>query len=437
MKKIVNNLLIIFGAATMFMACEKDEIRAVLNADAVPTVNLSAPSVVLSKDNESNDVLTVSWQQPDFGYAAGATYTLLIDKKGNGFAAPISVAMGTGLSKVFKNDELNKLLLGLGLEAGAAADLDIKVQAKLSDSVVLTSPLAGLNATSYLDRLDLSTPWGIVGSAFNNWGATPDAPFYKTANPNIVVAYVTLLDGEMKIRQNNDWAVNYGDNGKDGILDNGGDNIVVKAGTYKITFNTSTLAYTSELFSWGIVGSAFNDWGATPDGKLMYDPSSDQWRGIFKLKAGEMKIRKNNDWATNFGDTGKDGVLDNAGDNIATTAGWYLITVNFNDNSYSVEKTDVWGIVGDATPNGWGDGPDTKFRPDYGNDGVWVLNGIVLKAGEMKFRQNDDWGVNYGDNGNNGSLEAGGDNIKVAAGTYNFVLDFSNPSSPKYTFEKL
>lgn len=437
MKRIINNFLLFFGAAIFFMACEKDEIRAVLNSDAVPTVSLSAPTVVLSKDAESNDILTVSWQKPNYGYSAGATYTLLMDIKGNGFAAPISISTGQALSKVFKNDELNKLLLSLGLEAGSAADLDIKVQAKLSDAVVLTSPLANLNATSYLDRLDLSTPWGVVGSAYNDWGARPDSPFYRTSNPNEVVAYVTLLDGEMKIRRDNDWGLNYGDDGGDGSLEENGANIPVTAGTYKIVFNTSTLAYTIEPFSWGVVGSAFNDWGATPDGQLQYDPTSDQWRAVLKLKDGEMKIRKNNDWGTNFGDTGGDGTLELNGDNIPTSAGWYLITVNFNDNTYTAEKTNVWGIVGSATPNGWGDGPDTKFRPDYGNDGVYVLNNITLVDGEFKFRQNDDWGVNYGDTGNDGILDRDGDNIAGTAGTYNFVLDFSDPNNPKYTSTKL
>jgi hypothetical protein len=50
---------------------------------------------------------------------------------------------------------------------------------------------------------------------------------------------------------------------------------------------------------------------------------------------------------------------------------------------------------------------------------------------------NDDWGVNYGDDGANGSLEAGGANIAVGtAGIYNVKLDFRNPASPTYTLIK-
>jgi hypothetical protein len=44
----------------------------------------------------------------------------------------------------------------------------------------------------------------------------------------------------------------------------------------------------------------------------------------------------------------------------------------------------------------------------------------------MKFRFNEDWGVNYGDDGANGSLEPGGANIAVSvAGIYYITLDLA------------
>jgi hypothetical protein len=91
----------------------------------------------------------------------------------------------------------------------------------------------------------------------------------------------------------------------------------------------------------------------------------------------------------------------------------------------TLEAVDLWGLVGDATPNSW-DGPDTKFTPDFGiNEGTWYINGIVLLDGEIKVRQNDAWGINYGDTGNDGTLEQGGDNIPVVAGTYNVKINFA------------
>ena len=86
----------------------------------------------------------------------------------------------------------------------------------------------------------------------------------------------------------------------------------------------------------------------------------------------------------------------------------------------------VWGIVGSATLNGWGDAPDVKMIQDPCNEGVYIVYGVTLSDGEMKFRADDDWGVNLGDNGADGTTDSGGDNIAVSAGTYNITLDTIN-----------
>ena len=53
--------------------------------------------------------------------------------------------------------------------------------------------------------------------------------------------------------------------------------------------------------------------------------------------------------------------------------------------------SDIWGIVGDGTFNGWG-GPNVKMVPDPCNDGVFLAYGVSLTQAQMKFRLNDDWG---------------------------------------------
>ncbi|NBB20739.1 SusF/SusE family outer membrane protein [Runella sp. CRIBMP] len=418
---------------TTLNSCEKDEIKAVINSGAVPVVTLSASSVVLTKENADKDALTISWAKPDYGFNAPAAYTILIDKKGGDFSNATAITTGAELKKTFKTSELNPILLKLGLKVATAGDVDVKVQSFLGGSTNLNSSVVSLKATPYLDKLDLSTNLGVVGSAANNWGATPDLPFYKTDKSNVYVAYVTLTDGEIKFRENNKWDVNYG--GTNGTLVKGGDNIVVKAGSYKITVDFEALKYTVEKFSWGIVGSATpNGWSA-PDVPFFYDPSSDQWRSIATLKDGEIKVRQNEDWTVNYGDKGADGTLEVGGDNIVVKAGTYLVTVDFKTLKYTIVPTKVWGVVGSATPNGW-NGPDAKFRPDFGTEGIFTLSNIKLIDGEIKFRQNDDWAVNYGDDKADGVIEAGGANIAVKAGTYDIVLDFTNAAKPTYKFIK-
>lgn len=273
--------------------------------------------------------------------------------------------------------------------------------------------------------------WGVVGSGYNDWGAFEDAPFYTTSTDGIYVAYVNLMDGEIKFRENNDWANNYGDTDVDGTLDAGGDNIVVTAGDYKITMDLNDNTYTIEEYSWGVVGSGYNDWGgAGPDAKFFYDYTTDTFKVGVELMDGEIKFRMNNEWTTDFGDTGADGTLDPGGDNIAVTAGYYMIALDFNAGTYTMEPADIWGVVGSGY-NDWGATSDFMFTEV--NPGIWVAENVELIDGEIKFRINEAWDVNYGDTGADGTLDDGGDNIVVTAGTYIITLDLSNEGAPTYS----
>jgi hypothetical protein len=432
MKKYINKIFVLLAISVFLGSCEEQELT-ILNPNATTIATLSANDVVLEKANIGQDALTVTWTKPDFGYSAAASYQLLVDLAGGDFSTASVISTGQVLSYTFETEELNKILIGLGVEPDAATELQVKVKAILSSSTAISSDANTLIATAYADALDLSSPWGIVGSAYNDWGATPDAPFYKVqGSPNVYVAYVTLLDGEWKIRKDSSWDVNYGDDGLDGNLNEGGANIPATAGTYKIVFDEAALTYTVEAYTWGLVGDATtNSWDG-PDMPLTYDPFTDTWRAQVKLNDGEFKVRLNNDWGTNYGDDGLDGTLDPSGTNIPVTFGYYEIIVNLNDLTYTLEKTDIWGVVGSGY-NDWGATPDFQFIPDYGVEGVYHANNITLLDGEIKFRTNSDWGLNYGDTGLDGILEEGGDNIPSTAGTYDITLDFSNPSVPTYT----
>jgi len=398
---------------------------------------------VLTLANNDLTAVTVEWEDPvlDSGLGVDVVYTLEAGTVGTSFATPIEIANLTNLNSVdVTNSQLNTAAITSGIAVDTSGDLDIRVKAVITDlntgaTLERISEKVTINVTTYLTVLDLSTTWGVVGSgAPNGWGG-PDAPFYQTDVAGVLVAYVTLTDGQIKFRENNDWANNYGDNGADGTLESGGANIDVTAGSYKITFDLNNLTYTIESFSIGIVGGAYNNWGATPDFALEYDPYSDVFRGIVTLIDGEMKFRMNNDWGTNWGDNGNDGTLELNGANIVVTAGIYIATVDMNNLTYTLEPIDyVWGLVGGAY-NNWGATPDAQFKRDWSKpfETIWILENVTLIDGEFKFRANNDWGTNYGDNGNDGTLELNGANISTTAGTYTFTLDFTDSANPTYT----
>ncbi|SNR39001.1 protein of unknown function [Lutibacter agarilyticus] len=125
-------------------------------------------------------------------------------------------------------------------------------------------------------NFSFSQGWGIVGSATpNGWGG-PDIPMTFNVDLDIWEATVEFTDGEVKFRENNDWANNYGDNGIDGSLEAGGANIPVSAGYYSVSLNLNTQTYTLEPFEFLLVRA----WKiASEAGALKVGPTegSDQW----------------------------------------------------------------------------------------------------------------------------------------------------------------
>ena len=460
------NKLLFLGLAFVLAwgGCKKEETQIVLNPNAKLEATLSATTVTLLKDKATLDALTVSWIKPDFGFPAAASYTVVVDKKGNNFAKPVTLGVGSDLKKTFKVAELNALIIGLGINAGNAADLDFKVECLIGASTVLTTTIANVNAKTYIDKLDLSSTWGVVGDATPGGWNGPDLPMYRLldANGSIVsnklVAYVNLNAGQIKFRRNNDWAVNLGATGTvepntdpAGSLVAGGKNLGVTLGMFKITVDTTALTYAIEKFTLGIVGDATpGGWGG-PDIAMTYDPAVDLWRAVAKLTAGQMKFRMNNDWTVNYGAAGSTepaaigvgGTTVAGGKNFGVTAGTYLITFDMKTLKYTFEAHKPWGLVGDATPGAWA-GPDLMFNVDLTDRKKWTLNNVVLIAGQVKFRENNDWTLNYGATGTvepapigaTGALVAGGKNFGVTAGTWSFELDFTDAANPKYKATK-
>jgi hypothetical protein len=430
MKKLILKLTYVTALFAFMQSC--DDVERVYYNDAAETVlSLSDNNLTLSEDNGANEILTLTWSDPDYGFDAAALYSVQMDVQGGDFSNPQIISVGSSLEKTFTVEELNAKLLSLSMTPGEEGVAIFRIKATLSEYQEIFSNTVNLNVTPYSSLLDLTTNLGVVGSATpGGWGNEniPDLQFYTTSMTDVYVAYVSLRDGEIKFRNNNDWAENWGDDGNDGTLDSYGANIAVSAGTYKIEVNFSSMTYTMEAYSWGLVGSATpNQWNG-PDLMLQYNSYQDDWRAVVTLGEGEVKFRFNNDWGLNYGDDGADGSMEANGANISVSSGHYLVSMNLNTQSYTMEEIDVWGLVGSATANGW-DGPNDKFMPDFGiMEGYYYLSGAELVDGEIKVRQNDAWGLNYGDDGNDGLMEVDGANIPISAGTYNIILNMAaNP----------
>jgi hypothetical protein len=271
-----------------------------------------------------------------------------------------------------------------------------------------------------------------------NW--TPESSPFVSNTLDVgdqMEGYVWMNAGtnEWKFAANNDWSPNYGDNAPaDGTLEMDGDNIVSPNGYYKINVDMSTdpMTYTAVATTWGVIGSATAD-GWDSDQDLTFQESTQTWRGQMHLTAAEAKFRANDDWTINYGDNDPDGglrLLSQDGANIAIAVeGDYDITldlstpVNLDDlanaNQYNYTYMfNQWGIIGDATPGGWG---DPTFMTWDAVNSVFTIT-ADLTAGEFKFRANDNWTVNLG--GDLNALTQDGANIPIGSdGNYTITLN--------------
>lgn len=180
-------------------------------------------------------------------------------------------------------------------------------------------------------------------------------------------------------------------------------------------------------------GSGYGgDWTPAQAPNLASVNSDKNYEGyVYFAAGGSFKFTQGPNWDVNWGDNGGDGTLETNGANLSVAdAGYYKINVNLNDMTYTVLKT-TWGIIGSASPGGWDTDTNMEFDPETK---TWTAE-IDLKAGDIKFRANDGWDINYGDNGANGSLEANGSNIAIAAGSYKISMKLGTPDYT-YVIEK-
>lgn len=257
------------------------------------------------------------------------------------------------------------------------------------------------------------------GSTFANWNPAQSPTIRSVeAAPDNVEGYIFLANAsnQWKLTTQPNWDLNYGSSVAGTLVANG-PNIVSPAGYYKINVNAANLTYTAVPTVWGVIGSAApGGWGSeTP---LTYDPASRTWRGGVKMIVGEFKFRANQNWSYNYGAATGSAKLVDGGPNIpiAVAADYYFVLDLSKplDYTYSANR---WGLIGSATPGGWGS--DQPMLWDPVNKCLTIT--VNLVAGEIKFRANNDWALNLG--GTTSALTQGGPNIPVAsAGNYTIQL---------------
>ena len=195
--------------------------------------------------------------------------------------------------------------------------------------------------------------------------------------------------------------------------------VIPGAGTWIVTLDMNNLTYTvgkPVLYMAGDAnGWATNDYLAGDDGV--------HFTGFMFLNQKGFKFCTQPEWkGTNYG-ANFDTAPDAANITMTEEAGYYKVDVDLESKSYVLTPITTIGIIGSASPNGWDSDVDMTYVPYNAETkelGYWEAKDITLASGEIKFRANDDWAINWG--GDTNALTQGGDNISVEAGTYDIKL---------------
>jgi 1,4-alpha-glucan branching enzyme len=291
---------------------------------------------------------------------------------------------------------------------------------------------------------------GLIGTSTPaGWDASTAMELANTSDPHQWTITLPLTQGEAKFRANDSWTVNWGGNAfpsGNGAQD--GPNIQVPtAGYYTVTFNDTNGAYNfqnlnSPMYTTvGLVGNATPQGWDTSTAMTADDNDPHQWTlDTISLTQGEVKFRANDSWDASWGGSGfPGGTAFLNGQNIPVFAGEYQVTFNDVTGDYFFKNLDPnifesVGIIGSSTSKGWDSSIPMKLV-SAGDPNNWVLTSY-LQTGELKFRANDNWDVNWG--GSEfpaGTAVLNGPNMQIAESGY-YTIRF-NDRTGSYTFEKL
>lgn len=345
--------------------------------------------------------------------------------------------------------ELEKILCNQN-NSRASVARDMKVESKVSvnlasgDAVAINSvgETTGKLTPTATPQLDEKGYYMLGQVNGNEWDATAPVWMNKISDGVYQLKVTTTADKNWfkfyagsKWDEGGDWKII--DTGALGCKENGcedgsgyiyydGDSwgklqtmVIPGAGTWIVTLDMNNLTYTvgkPVLYMAGDAnGWATNDYLAGEDGV--------HFTGFMFLNQNGFKFCTQPEWkGTNYGAN-----FDTAGDaaNITMTeaAGYYKVDVDLETKSYVLTPITTIGIIGSASPNGWDSDVDMTYVPYNAETkelGYWEIKDVPFTSGEIKFRANDDWAINWG--GDTNALTQGGDNISVDAGKYDIKL---------------
>jgi starch-binding outer membrane protein SusE/F len=202
-----------------------------------------------------------------------------------------------------------------------------------------------------------------------------------------------------------------------------------------LSFIMMTFVIKAQVNSVAIIGSGTPGGWDNETPMILFDDSLQIYAITINLTANEVKFRANSAWDINWGATDFPiGTGVQGGPNIPiAVAGEYNVFFSALTGQYYFVYESPIGIIGDATPTGWDD--DINLFPSATDSNEYFIT-LPLVQGKAKFRQDDDWLINWGAaDFPSGIGTQGGADIPIPnAGKYEITF---NKSTGAYKFTEL
>ncbi|MBQ2844244.1 MAG: SusE domain-containing protein [Alistipes sp.] len=435
---------------------------------AIVSVAEGAEGGVVLTDALTEDIELINWTAARFEYGTNPLYKVEIVYNDG---ARQELASGMAAQKFsMAPSTLNSTLIALGCPKDAASDVQFIVTSYLEGEGApqLESTAVTVTVTtytpSYPEFVQLCGDFG--GHAWNTESALPILK--GDANTGVYHGVVSIYGQEWGFKviytnpkdQSVVWmggtATSEAEPYTFSISASAGNMMQVAdgaggvEGTFVFYLDLAAAQLTmAPVSSIGLIGSA-TEKGWDGQTNFEYNPET----GAMELKGvtlgeGAYKVRVNDNWGNPWEDPyaynlgGDPNDMTFGGSDIPSEPGVYDITMNLSTSAnYALTfaktgdvviedpMTKNYGLVG--TINNWGETADLVFEAVEGKD-YKVVKNVTLKAeDQIKIRVDQDWNENYGGEGETepyaltaGSkvtLVAGGKNMSMAAGSYDFYF---------------
>ena len=351
MKLLFNKFLLISMTVFLFYSCKKDETQAVLTMPgSIPSFTSTATQVVLSKTNDSTNVVTLKWQAPDYGFKSVVSYALWFDAPAdtsgaNAWANAIKVNVATNSTQLsYLGTDFNHMLNQLGLPLGSASTLAVRLKADVNQSngtaSVIPTLYSALSMTVTPYKVILIYPKLYVAGDFltPNWTQIDQGGWILASvkSDGYYEGYVNfpVANNNFKLCTQASWnGTNYGWGGSGTTLSgagNAGNCYFAGPGYCKVAADVNALTISYVKTKWMLSGD-FNSWStsATP---MTFNSTTNVWTATgISLTAGTgFKFLGDPGWATSYGVDSK-GNLSGSGGNIPVTkTGTYTVTLDLS-----------------------------------------------------------------------------------------------------------